>query len=201
MSKILPIFLALLSLSSLNAQLIPPAVKLSPILGPVSEALPSVLVGYGDDGVLITHSGDFLENDLLIHLESTELDIENPDEWTVSWTNSHGESYHLAYLEEDIYVIGDNNDKVLDISPDITYFAGVPEDFDYYLVSTMAKGLVDHVDEEGGDITYNLEETFAVGVDLLEKALEGIQNDNTYAQAIAVNVVSVILVTNAQNNS
>ncbi len=200
MAKLFPIFLAFLSIYSLKAQLIPPTVTVSPILGPVAEAVPDLLVGYGDDGVLITHSGDFLENDLLIHLESTELDVEDDNEWTVSWTNGNGESYHLAYLEGDIYAIGDNNDVSLNISPDITYYVGIPDEFDYYLVSNLAKGLVDHVDEAGGDVTYNVEEAFNVGVDLLTKTLEGIQNSNTDAEAIAVNVVSGILISNGQNN-
>jgi len=196
MKTILITLFALFSISSLRAQLIAPVITPASILSPVAQAIPELLVGYGDDGVWITHSG---ETELLIHLESTELDIANPDEWTVSWLAENGEAYHLAYLEDDIYVIGDDNNIAVDISQNITDIVGVPSDFDYYLVSTLAKDLVNHVDEAEGSVTYTLGEALEVGADLLGTALAGIQNNVVDVQAIAVNAASAIVVSGNPN--
>ena len=193
MTKIFPLFLVLLFLSSLDAQLTPPNATANRILGPVTEPSPDLLIGYGDHGVLITPSDLFPNNSYLMHLESRGLDVEDQNEWTISWNSANGRPYHLAYVEYDVVVIGDDDGEITSLLWGFPFFNGNPDGFDDDLVRDSAKNFVNYIDEEGGEVTYRGDELSPFGVGLLKTAMDEIRSTWIYPNEVSASVLDAIL--------
>jgi len=135
-----------------------------------SNFLPNIIqnvdeatVGYGNQGVSITHEGGSTLDDSTFHFESIELENLDSDEWTVQWTDAEGEDYHLIDENGHIIQVGPNN-STEDVTDELANAAGIPESSVAGVIGTLAEDLVQKVDEKGGNVTLTGKEVYSEAV-------------------------------------
>jgi len=144
--KLFALSLLLISLFSslISAQLHPQAFDF--FLPIITEWVEYAVVGYGDDGLLLTYSGESTYEDLVLGIEEINLFGRGENEWTAEWTD-HGthDVYHLANVEDNLYIVGPAGTFL--VTDYASLALGVfPQDLGHD-IAVIAENFVDYVDE------------------------------------------------------
>ncbi len=143
-SVILPLFVLFLSFTFISAQLQPEAFDF--FLPIITEWVESAIVGYGNNGLLLTYSGESTYEDLVLGIEEIDLFGNAENEWTAQWTD-HGtlDVYHLSNNEDNLFIVGPAG--TFPVTDYASLALGVPPaDLDHD-VAVIAENFVDYVDE------------------------------------------------------
>ncbi len=142
-------FLALLIIGSSFAQISKDTI--ADFIPTIASEFTQATVGYGNQGVIITHEGENTFEDILLNFESIDLEDTNASEWTVEWINEEGEVFNLINEDGSIVAVGPNLDEV--VSDEIANALDVPESSIPDLIGTLAQDLVEKVDNAGGELS------------------------------------------------
>jgi len=135
--------LCLISLSSVSAQLQPQSLDI--FLPIITEWVEYAVVGYGDNGLLLTYSGEPNYEDFVLDIQEIDLFGRSENEWTAEWTD-HGtlDTYHLADVNNELFIIGPAG--TFPVTNYASAAIGVPpEDLDHD-IGIVAENFVDYVD-------------------------------------------------------
>jgi len=138
MSSYLKSFLSISLLLIASAQTIPkiPGIPGIPsgFLPDLGGAIDEVVIGYGQDGLMITEN---LEANLDYDFQKVQLDVADDNEWTVEFDVVGEGSFHLVDDQGQISIVGE--DINIPVSDKISELTGVSQNVVGDLIGTLIK--------------------------------------------------------------
>jgi len=130
-----------------------------------------VVIGYGDDGILLTESK---RENLDIDIERVNLDVNDETEWTVEW-EIEGDSFHLVNNNGDVSIVGPKIQ--LEIGALISSIAKVPIESVGDLIGSFSKNAINAAYSAASISSFSAADVIGNASDIVKQNINQVNNE------------------------